>query len=128
MCMVDNGDKYAVWSCRDIKQAKKEHFCEECARTIATGESYRMYGGCFQGDKWNQHPTCQHCVTACRWLIDTCSGFVHGGVEEDIRAHAQEYRRMDLYRLSAMMRRQWRKKNGHLYAVPKVLDAIEVAP
>ena len=128
MCMIDGGDMYAVWSCRDVKQAKKEHICEECGRTIAPRESYRMYGGCFRGEKWNQHPTCRHCLTACQWLVDTCSGFIHGGVGEDILEHAQEYRRMDLYRLWVMMRRGWKKKNGQLYAVPKVLDAIEVAP
>jgi hypothetical protein len=44
------------------------------------------------------------------WLREECNGFMHGGLEEEIHEHAEQYRKMFLYRWLIGIRRQWKKK------------------
>lgn len=123
MCMIDDGERYAVYGVRYVKKSRKLHKCYECGREIAIGELYRKYYGLFDG-KWNNHPTCQHCCVACDWLVETCRGFLHGGVCEDIAEHAASYRSMSLYRLEVGMLRKW---GGGKMKVPRMPQPITVS-
>lgn len=122
MCMIDGGERYEVWSVRSVKKSRTVRRCYECGRTIAIGEHYRVYSGLFDG-KWHTHPTCRHCCVACDWLTETCHGFLHGAVYDDIAEHAETYRSMSLYRLEIGMRRKW--KDG-MVDVPKAPKSISV--
>lgn len=122
MCMIDGGERYDLLVQREVKKSRKDHTCYECGRLIKVGESYRVYGGLYDG-KWDTHPTCQHCLVACEWLVKNCHGFLCGGVYEDIEQHADEYHIFGLFRLEIGMRRRW---NNGAMKVPRMPKAIAI--
>lgn len=115
MCMTDY-DPPEFYSA-GIRKARKEHKCEECGRVIQPGEPYQYVSGKWDGDL-NFFKTCQHCEVTQKWLVENCHGFMHSMTEEDIREHADDYRRMDLYRLAIGMRNQWTTRKGARMKVP----------
>lgn len=108
MCAVDGADgRCEVWQVSEHK-ARKDHKCSECARTIGAGEKYRNIFSVFQGDV-STAKVCAHCTVAENWLSEECGGFLLYGVHEDMREHAQEYRRLDIWRVVRGMERQWQR-------------------
>jgi hypothetical protein len=87
--------------------ARKDHVCYECGRTISKKEKYQYTFGVWGGDV-NTYKTCEHCVVGQKWLWETCGGYLHGGLDEEMREHAEDYRRFDLYRFVVGMRKQWK--------------------
>lgn len=118
--MIDGCDEsFVVYHAHRPVRARKEHRCSECGRTIPAGETYYRADGLFEG-RWDIYHTCAHCKVACDWLKANCGGFLHHGVEEDIREHVGEYSRMDLARLAVGMGRDWQRFRGGLMPLPKL--------
>lgn len=117
MCMTDYDPPEFYLA--TIRGARKLHDCEECGREIQPGEPYQYVSGKWDGS-FNCYKTCQHCIVTQKWLSDNCHGFVHSMTEEDIREHASDYDRFDLYRLAVGMKNQWRTRKGRMLPVPKL--------
>lgn len=120
MCMIDDGDGYVTVLRESKSKARKQHKCGECYRLIDVGEVYLSEATVFEG-QFSIHKTCSHCLVARQWLYENCSGFIYGGVEEDIRDHANEgYGGFWLGRLAVGMAWKWRRKNGNLLPIPSL--------
>lgn len=52
-------DYPSVYSVR-TRVARKEHRCVECCGTIAKGETYHLFSGCWEG-RWSDYKTCPDC-------------------------------------------------------------------
>lgn len=120
MCAIDYLDPADVWSSKDRK-ARVQHFCDECARVIAAGETYRLFSWLYDG-RWTSMKVCPHCSAAGVWLDIACGGWPIGGLREELEEHwAEGYRSVGFGRLLVGQRRAWR---GGADPVP---DAEEVA-
>lgn len=117
MCMTDYDAPDFYFA--DSRKARKEHKCDECRRAIRPGEVYQYVSGKWDG-RVGVYKTCLHCEVTQKWLRRECHGFVHGMTAEDIEEHASDYRRMDLYRLAAGMRRKWLTRKGERMKIPAV--------
>ena len=108
MCAI-NGGETADFYHRSTRVARKQHRCEECARTIAVGEKYE-HASLFY-DRWSAFKTCRHCMVSTGWLGHNCGGFLHGGVFDDIEEHTREYPELafGLLRLAVGMKRKWKR-------------------
>lgn len=119
MCMFDNCDGTVTMLSEAIPTARKAHKCRECGRAIESGEKYHVERFVFDGEL-TTHKTCAHCMVARCWLHDECGGYVFGGVEEDLREHAQDsYYAMDVKRLAVGMQWNWRTPTGRMLPVPQ---------
>jgi len=118
MCMIDGAEPVQMLS-EGYRKARKEHKCSECRRPIRTGEAYYYERFKCEGDL-NYHKTCAHCEVVRQWLSDECGGWVYGGVEEDIREHAQEGYGWPILRLTVAMHNNWLRRDGSLRPVPAV--------
>lgn len=96
--------------------ARKEHKCTECRRVIQKNEKYRYVFAIYGTDR-SIFKTCRHCLPAQCWLLNTCGTYLHGGLEEEILEHAEEYRLFKLYRYLICIRRQWTDRKGNLMRV-----------
>lgn len=122
MCSIDDCDeRYEPYS-RTRHKAARRYTCEECGTPIHHGDRYERAAGCYDGH-WNTHRICIACAEGpCDWLARECGGFLHGGVQEDLEEHWDEYRhapideRMVLGRLIISMRRR-RKAAQHRFVV-----------
>lgn len=131
MCMIDCCDEgYVVYNRPSEVTARKVHRCDECRRDISIGQRYWRASGLYDG-RWYRHAICAEChSTACEWLMRNCRGFLHEGVEEDIREHFEEAgwgnypagERVWLGRVLIGMRRKWRGVR-----VPAARPAMQVA-
>lgn len=124
MCMIDDGERYAVYH-EGTQRAKRAYKCAECRREIPAGEVYRRTAGLYDGH-WTVNKVCQHCAVACEWLGTNCGGYMDNGVLEDIEQHFDEYRRMDLARLAISMRRKWQRKRGGMMSVPALPRPLKI--
>ena len=118
MCMVDDSDGLVTVLRESTPMARKEHRCDECGRGICVGERYLNEGILWQGEK-NTHKTCAHCQQVRSWLLTECGGWVFSGLREDINEHALEGYGFGVLRLSAGIRRKWKRKDGRLWPIPK---------
>lgn len=124
MCRIDDAERCAVWNQRDLV-ARAPHVCSECRRTIERGEPYRRIGWLFDGG-WSTSKICAHCRIGADWLNAECSGHMADGVREEILEHAEEYRDVGLWRLTAGMERKWQRFDGAgLMPVPKMPPVSE---
>lgn len=126
MCMIDDTDRSEVWR-EEIRRARKVYSCGECGRLISIGERHRYIFSVHEGNA-EQQRQCEHCMVAADWLCLECTGYCLGGIGEDIEQHCDEYRRMDLWRLFAGMRRKWQRFDGKgllpLPALPYTSEAL----
>lgn len=108
MCRYD--DNPAEFLTDRISRARKEHKCDECARTIKPGEQYEYTFGKWDG--WvDVIKTCQHCLAAREWLATACMTWTYHDVLGELVEHwDEEYdlRSVQLGRLIIGMRRRWR--------------------
>lgn len=123
MCMVDYGEPATLYNARVVTHSRKARKCEECRRDIAIGEKYHSASMLYEG-RWSTYDTCEHCMAAQRWLTAQCGGFLHGGVDEDLREHVHELtfapgEAVALLRLIVGIRRHWRS-----FADPQRLMAV----
>ncbi len=118
MCLIDSGDGPVNLLRSTWQKARIAHKCKECGRQIRPGESYSTEAFVFERD-FNLHKTCAHCLVVRDWLQAECGGYLYGAVEEDIREHAYEGYGMAVKRLAVGMGRNWQRKDGSLYPVPK---------
>ncbi len=114
MCNIDY-DMPDLYS-QSYRIAKKRHVCYECARFIEPKEKY-SYVFAIYGKENSSYKTCYHCFMGQEWLLKTCGGFLHGNLEEEIKEHAEDYKRMDLYRFVVGINKKWNKLN-----IPKLKD------
>lgn len=124
--MIDDGDQCAVYLSFQ-RRARKSRRCNECAREIQPGETYRHSKGLFEG-RWDSYTTCAHCQVAMAWLVENCGGFMHYGVWEDFEEHISEYPQLAraLERLRVGRKRRWvRFDKAGLMAVPPVPPTLE---
>lgn len=111
MCMVDsaNGFVTVLTEPRMVK-ARKVHLCDECCRFIQAGEHYER-GSHIWEDELNTTRVCRQCRVARKWLVSRCGGWVYGGVQQDIREHAQEWAETPdgwwLALTEELMKRRW---------------------
>lgn len=122
MCMIDDCDERVIIRTDETRRARKEHRCSECRRTIAIGERYHFETYVDQpGGRYATHRTCEHCDVARDWLLAECSGFMYGGVREDLVEHLDEYpENLHLKIIGMGIRRGWRRRDGKLWRVPKL--------
>lgn len=131
MCMIDGADgDYSEFHSTNTHRANKEHFCDECRRTIFAGETYERTHQKWDGQFFT-YKTCEHCVAARSWLSVTCGGWMYYGVLEDLKTHFTEeshlFGNMRLGRLVQGMRRGWRSPiSGELMKVPRPFTAMEL--
>lgn len=124
MCMVDEGDGWAVFRSVE-RRAAKDHRCDECYRTIGKGERYEYVTGLCNGwDYWTTVRTCAHCVEAKRWLVVACGGYLYEGTKDDLGEHVDGYeselRSAPLTRLVRWQRAEWLTRAGDLRPVEDV--------
>jgi hypothetical protein len=106
MCAVDDADPCDVWHAV-YPTARKRHVCEECQRSIQTGETYRRVKMLYEG-YWSESITCAHCEAAGAWMGEVCGGYLGGGLDEELREHWSEgYASILLGRLILGMRERW---------------------
>lgn len=103
MCRYDDSE-----TCMEIETtnpvARKDHRCGECGRTIKPGERYERFRGVFEGAF--THKTCEQCLDARAWIVNTCGGYVFGQVFEELEEHWVEdamFRTPDLRELILAM-------------------------
>lgn len=90
------------------RKARTPHECYECGRTIQPGETYHRTAVVCDG-RFEAYKHCGQCAIVADWLLKTCSGFLFGGVEDDLGEHwSEDYRCLDLGRLIVGMGRDWR--------------------
>lgn len=129
MCAIDNADVVTTFYHSEKRKAKKEHKCDECLRTIHSGEIYTNTFMVCEGSAATFH-SCAHCEIAESWLITNCGGYLSGGVYEDIEEHVHEYAhpsiRRGLLRLVIGLRRQWKLFHGEgLMRIPPLPPPLE---
>lgn len=112
MCMVEYGEPATIYNARVVAHSRKPRRCEECRRSIEIGDAYHSASMLYDG-LWSTFDTCEHCMAAQRWLIAQCGGFLHGGVDEDLREHLTELtfrpgEAVALLRIIVGIRRQWK--------------------
>lgn len=117
MCRIDDGELCDIWREAE-RRAAKEHKCTECGRQIAKGERYLRIEGLYDGS-WTTMRVCAHCRVGADWLRAECGGFTLDGVIDEVREHAEEYRRASLWKIVVGSSRKWRRFDGAgLMAVP----------
>jgi hypothetical protein len=109
MCAVD-WDEPRFYSTVERK-ARKLHSCDECRRTINPGENYQYAVGLWE-TKLSQFKTCRFCKVAQDWLLKECGIFLHGGLDEEIEEHANEYKKIFLYKWLIGIRSRWIHMNS----------------
>lgn len=114
--MCTDYDPPEVW--RDEKRrARCTHRCGECGRDIVKGETYEVCAGLTDG-RWFGGKTCEHCVAAREWLMRICSGYLVGGVQEELANHIGEsfywWDDKALYVLSERMRGRWQRRGTRM--------------
>jgi hypothetical protein len=85
--MIDDAEPWKLYRV-EMRTARKEHVCRECARKIAPGERYE--GGVGIGDGTWTLKTCAHCIRARQWLSRVCEGWLHTMVYDDLVEHFGE--------------------------------------
>jgi len=120
MCMVDDGDGWAV--CSETRpRARKATRCDECLRDITVGETYQRIEGRTNGyTEWTTHRMCAHCRAAAQWLVKVCDGYPLRAVLADLDEHASEYNDNWLTRQVANMRAKWRDESGRMMPLPEL--------
>ncbi len=108
MCSNDYYDVASVY-CQTLRKARKEHTCSECNRIIRKQEEYCNVFGVWD-NRVSIFKTCSHCLKPQEWLRKECGGFAHGNLQNEILEHAEEYRKMFLYRWLIGIRRKWNNK------------------
>lgn len=110
-------------------RARKPHRCVECARTIEPGEVYYRTAAKWEGDFFTVK-TCAHCHIARHWFWSRPgSGWLEWTYEGQFAAGEWEEFLLDRrlqdpaeqafgWRLIVGHRRQWRRKDGSLWALP----------
>lgn len=121
MCSIGD-DICSVYRAGDRK-ARKAYRCEECRRTIQAGETYRYAFMVFDSDACSFR-TCEHCMSAAQWLVETCGGYAIGGLHEELIEHAREYNHFGLGRLVVGLRRGWRRFDGAGLMPPPAMPAL----
>jgi len=116
MCMIEDAEFCTIWNVTNPK-ARKSHTCTECGRTIEAAEQYMRIESLYDGF-WSTQRVCSHCKVGADWLTKECHGFLAGGILEDIRQHAEEYRSFGLWRIIAGSDLKWKYKSGRTMPVP----------
>lgn len=120
MCMADDCDEWVQLIRSGDPVAKKEHKCAECFRLIRAGEKYHTDTYYFDGGL-THHKTCAHCMVVRDWLQSECGGFLYGGVEEDIREHADNgMYGFGVKVLAVGMARNWMRRDGRRWPIPRL--------
>ena len=90
-CVCD-WDPPSLYTSTIVKAARKEHQCEECRRTIKSGESYELVWGMWDG-RPDTFKTCSHCLALRDWVKAhvPCFCWAHGNIREDALAAAEGY-------------------------------------
>lgn len=90
MCAVDDAEPFKFTAGRVERRARKEHFCDECQRKIARGESYAYIAGVVDSG-WAEFHTCRHCEAAGSWLVVMCGGYPLTMLRDELADHRTEY-------------------------------------
>lgn len=135
MCLYVENDEWTPLA-SGTRRARIAHKCYECNRVIEPGETYHYWTGV--DDNWGRIETykgCAHCIatidlgcalTGCDrgWYWDKIhdldpddGGFVGDVLVNHHLAFADEFR---ILRRVLQRRRQWRRPNGELYALPEI--------
>jgi hypothetical protein len=62
--MCDCSDNPAIICNCVSRKARKSHRCDECRRTIVSGETYEEHSGLWRDGGWNTYRWCAHCSAA----------------------------------------------------------------
>ncbi len=125
MCMIGGCDEFVEVLSATQPAARKPHKCIECFRTINPGEQYDRHEGILEGE-WMTYKTCLQCLSVREWLAVVCSGWMYGGVLEDIREHFHEGYGIWLGRATVSMKKKWRKRDGTLMAPLQMPDKLPI--
>ena len=131
MCMVDYADEMCEVLQSGFRKARKSHKCNECRREIKPAELYRYEYIKFDGEL-DSHKTCPQCLVVRYWLEKECSGWVYGGIEEDLVEHAQEGHLypsphwMSIARMAVGIRNRW--ENGKMPRLALLTDEGKDCP
>ena len=112
MCMVDYADETCLVLQKKHRVSRVERKCHECQRKVKRGELYLHEVIKFNGEV-STHNICPQCLVVRHWLEKECSGWVYGGLEEDMVEHAQEGRLypfphwMSIARMAVGIRNGW---------------------
>jgi len=118
MCMIEDTSPQCSFRFTDSCRARKEHWCDECARAILRGERYSRVMQKVDGNLY-MWKTCRHCECAASYLKKHCDGYVVGHMLDDMHSHWTSRLPQDrlwLGRAIIGMRREWRRRDGGLMA------------
>lgn len=102
-------------------RANKRHGCELCGRVIAVGERYRSSFQVDYGDSWTWR-SCEHCEVYASLIFETDQWDEDYGLTSDA-ADEFEPRTWAEVRIKAMYHRRWRRLDGSLMPVPRLVYA-----
>lgn len=123
MCAIDGADPCDVYTVLHPR-ARNRQECEECQRFIQPGEVYLRVKMLYEGH-WDEFVACAHCEVAGEWMTTVCGGYLHGGLNEELREHWSEgYASILMGRLILGMRDRW---HGGADPVPDVERVRAVA-
>lgn len=106
MCAIDSGDYSDIWRA-ETRTARKPHWCEECARRIQPGETYRYITELYDG-RWATFKQCRHCVALGAWMDVLCGGYPIAGLHEELIEHWREgYASLSVGRWIVAMQKRW---------------------
>lgn len=90
MCYADYCDEIPERYWQFERTARKAYRCNDCGRQIQAGEKY--YAALFDmgHDSYESLKHCTHCREAARWLHVVCSGWLWGGILDDLEEHIEE--------------------------------------
>lgn len=103
--------------------AKKDHKCKECRRTIEVGEKYfyETYVGPYRGDPFRAHKTCRHCypLRDLAMNLDSDGMFWYGMIYDQLSESewSQDKAEWKVRLAIAGMRRKWKRKDGKMWRV-----------
>lgn len=137
MCRVDYGDDEGAWITEPHHEVEIEISlpCCECGRTIEPLETHTSFEWAYEagedgepisGSATYRKQFCAQCEAAGHWLDKVCGGHLYGSdqIYEDLLEHWDEEPppivSLNLGRLIAGMRRQWKRRDGSLIPAPVV--------
>jgi hypothetical protein len=106
MCAIEDAEPWKVVR-QQTRKARKPHKCRECRRFIQKGETYQFLAG-LHDHGWEQWRWCAHCDAAAQWMNYVCSGYILGGLHEELCEHWQDgFRDIEFGRLISRQKHRW---------------------
>lgn len=107
--------------------ARKRHYCGLCRRVIEPGEQYEAQHNVYDGSAYT-HKTCAHCRAYASVIWADPDGWINDSGLDWVVAMDYEPRTLWGLRLKVGYLRQWRRPDGSLWPVPRLVHCWVFTP